>query len=282
MRIAAAVLVLSASAWAQAQTQAPVPAALNDVMQARAFAMGGAYRGVGYGSETISGNPALLSMYRRYQMEIGGAWDIPNGYGYGNVSIVDSISTEVAMGISYTLLTFDSPYGRNTAHLNSLALSYPITDWLHFGLSGRHQLIYGPYETNSVTMGLGVAVRLFDLIILGFSAHNLISVSSPLVNRYFAFAATGQLGAFTPTFEMRMDFNAPYGRFAFAGGVEYIAAEMIPLRAGFVWDGISNVKYLSFGTGFFVEGSGVDIAYRHEIGGFGGRLLALTVKMHSG
>ena len=33
------------------------------------------------------------------------------------------------------------------------------------------------------------------------------------------------------------------------------------------------------GVGFFLEGSGVDIAYKHEING-PGRLLALTIKYH--
>jgi hypothetical protein len=57
---------------------------------------------------------------------------------------------------------------------------------------------------------------------------------------------------------------------------------MVPLRAGFVYDQIAgNAKYLSFGSGFFYQGSGVDIAYRHEIGGFNGRLIAITIKLQS-
>jgi hypothetical protein len=188
----------------------------------------------------------------------------------------------VARGVSYQLLSFRSEDGvQNTAHLNTVALSYPITDWLVLGLSGRHQLIYGTYATNSITMGVGVGVRLFDLLILGFSAHNIIGVNSALVNRYFAWSASGTLGFFTPSFEVRLDFNAPYTRAAFAGGLEYIFAEMIPIRGGYVWDGITKTQYVSFGTGLFIEGSGVDIAYRHEIGGYGGRLIALTIKLQS-
>lgn len=260
----------------------PVPNALNDAaQQARSFAMGGAYRGIGYGTETIGGNPAMLSMYRRYQVELGGAWDVPNGFGFGGISIVDSSTNDLAYGQSYTLATFDSPYGRSTAHINSTAMAYPIADWLHLGVSARYQLIYGPYATNSITMSSGLAVRLFDVWIVGFSGHNLIGVNSPLVNRYFALSTSASFGMLTPSFEWRMDFNAPFPRWAFAAGIEWIAGEIVPIRAGLVWDDITGTRYVSGGLGFFSDGSGIDVSYRHEIGGYHGRLIAVTIKLQS-
>jgi hypothetical protein len=279
-----AVVVVATHALADVPKEAalPVPNALNEAgQQARSFGMGGAYRGVGYGTETISGNPALISMYRRYQLELGGAWDIPNGYGFGGISIVDSATTELAYGQSYTLVTFDSPYGRSTAHLNSTALAYPIFDWLHVGIAGRYQLIYGPYATNSITMNAGAAVRIFDSWIIGFSGHNLIPVASALVNPFFALSTSASFGLFTPSFEWRMDFNAKFPRWAWAVGLEWIAGEVVPIRAGFTWDNITGQRFVSGGLGFFIEGSGVDIAYRYEIGGYQGHLIALTVKLQS-
>ena len=286
MRLALFCAALTASAaWAAdipKEAELPVPNALNEAgQQARNFGMGGAMRAVGYGTESVSGNPAMLSMYRRYQVELGGAWDIPNGYGFGGISIVDSATSELAYGQQYTLVTFDSPYGRSTAHLNTTAMAYPIADWLHLGVSARYQLIYGPYATNSITMNAGAAVRLFDVWIIGFSGHNLIPVASPLVNRYFALSTSASFGLFTPSFEWRMDFNARFPRWAWAVGVEWIAGEVVPIRAGFVWDNITGTKYVSAGLGFFMEGSGVDIAYRYEIGGYQGHLLAVTVKLQS-
>lgn len=284
MRFALLCALLATPALAEVPKVAelPVPTGILDSgMQARNFAMGGAYRGMGYGTESVSGNPAMISMYRRYQLELGGAWDIPNGFGFGGLSIVDSATSELAYGQSYTLVTFDSPYGRSTAHLNSTAIAYPIADWLHLGVSARYQLIYGPYATNSITMNAGAAVRLFDRWILGFSGHNLIDVASPLVNRYFALATSAAFGLFTPSFEWRMDFNARFPRWAWAVGVEWIAGEVVPIRAGFVWDNITGTKYVSGGLGFFVEGSGVDVAYRAEIGGYKGHLIAVTIKLQS-
>ena len=258
-----------------------MPNAINDAAnQARSFAMG-AFRGVGFGTETIGGNPAMLSMFHRYQVELGGAWDIPNRYGYGTISIVDSSTSSVAYGQSYTLLSFNSPEGRSTAHLNSNAISYALADWIHLGISGRYQLIEGAHKANSVTMGAGIALRLFQMWILGFSGHNLIPVNHPYVQTYFAFSTSVNLGGFTPAFEWRMDFNGPSPRWAFAGGVEWIAGDLVPIRAGFVWDDITKTRYVSGGLGLYIEGSGFDIAYRYEIGGFNGHLIALTIKLQS-
>jgi hypothetical protein len=48
-----------------------------------------------------------------------------------------------------------------------------------------------------------------------------------------------------------------------------------------VWDNITGQRYLSGGLGFFIEGNGVDISYRHELDGFHGRLIAITIKLQS-
>jgi hypothetical protein len=282
MRLAVLTLLLSGAAWADSAATAYAPQFLNDIMQARNYAMGGAYHSLGYGTESLSGNPATMSLFKRYQVELGGAWDIPNGFGFGGLSVVDSATSAVAMGTSYQLATFDSPQGRNVANLTTLGIAYPITDWLHVGVSARNQIITGPWNTNSITMNAGVALKLFDLIILGLTGNNLIDVASPLVQRFFTFSIAGTIGMFTPTFEMSADFNTTTPKFRYAGGAEYILADYVPLRAGFVYDGIAGgAKYLSFGSGFFYQGSGVDIAYRHEFGGNNGNLIALTIKLQS-
>ena len=115
----------------------------------------------------------------------------------------------------------------------------------------------------------------------GFSAHNLIPVANPLVNRFFALSTSASFGLFTASFEWRMDFNASFPRWAWATGVEWIAGEVVPIRAGFVWDNITGTRYVSGGLGFFTNGSGVDVSYRHELGGYNGRLIAVTIKLQS-
>ena len=47
---------------------------LDDLMHARNLAMGGAYRSLGYGAESVGGNPAAIAMFKRYQVEASGTW----------------------------------------------------------------------------------------------------------------------------------------------------------------------------------------------------------------
>ena len=71
----------------------------------------------------------------------------------------------------------------------------------------------------------------------------------------------------------------PQPRFAYQGGLEWLAGMSFPLRLGYTYDGIGNHQYVGGGIGYFSEGSGLDLSYRHELGGDQGQLIALTVKL---
>ena len=277
-RLPLLMVVIAASALGDASSPVVGPT-LKDLMQARNIAMGGAFESLGYGAEVISGNPAGLSLYKRYQIEANGAWDVPSGYATGGFSLADSSSSALAMGISYNFMTFGA-YDRRWAHLTTVALAVAIAEWLHIGLSGRHQGITGATNTNSITLSAGVILKPFDWLSLGFSGHNLIPNYNSDVVRYFVASISSQIaGQLSPVFDLRMDFNQPTPRFAYMGGVEWLIAMHFPLRLGYQYDSIGTHQYLSGGAGWFVEGSGFDLSYRHEIKGDEGRLIALTVKL---
>jgi hypothetical protein len=251
---------------------------LRDLMHSRNMAMGGAYESLGYGAEVIAGNPSALSMYKRYQIEATGSWDIPQGFGFGSLAVADSTNA-VAAGIQYHFATYGGAE-RRWAHLTTLALAYPIADVFHLGVAVRHQAIVGATNTNSVTMNAGILIKPIEYISFGFSGHNLISVYNRDVSRYFVASVSGRLfSQLSPALDVRMDFNEPTPRIAVHGGIEWLIAQTWPIRAGYQYDGIANHHYISFGAGWFSEGSGVDIAYRHEIEGQGGRLISLTLKL---
>lgn len=252
---------------------------LNDLQAARNVGMGGAYEAMGYGAETIAGNPAALSLYRRYQIEASGAWDIPQGYGFATVAVADSTNA-VAAGLSYHFATFGGTE-RRYAHLTSLALAYAFGDMIHIGITTRHQVLVGASNTNSVTMNAGLLVRPIEWLTIGFSGHNLIGVYNRDIQRYFVASIAGQFfGQLSPAFDLHMDFNDPAkARFSFHGGVEWLISQTFPIRLGYQYDGIFNHHYIGGGIGWFSDGSGVDLSYRHEIGNQDGRMIALTLKL---
>ncbi len=281
MKLALPLSLLCATALAQTTTNAKPPN-LEDVMAARNYAMAGAYRSLGYGAETINGNPAALTLFKRYQVELSGAYDFKNTWGYGGVSVADSISSEVAGGASYQMVSLgnDAAGTRRTVFMTTVASAYSPVGFLHLGVAVKHQLITGYNEANSVTMNAGVIFAPFEELTLSFSAQNIIGVWNTDVPRYFSFAASSLLGGqFTPTVELRADFNQAKPRFVFAGGMEWLIANSFPVRVGYSNDQVSGTQHLGFGIGYFNEGSGVDLAYRHEIGGTEGKMLALTIKV---
>src|SRR5712692_5465217 len=76
-----------APALAFAQGEQP---GFRDLMQARNYAMGGAYRALGLGTEAIDGNPAAMGLRKRYEIDLGGALNTQPKFGYGIAPIYDT------------------------------------------------------------------------------------------------------------------------------------------------------------------------------------------------
>jgi hypothetical protein len=80
--------------------------------------------------------------------------------------------------------------------------------------------------------------------------------------------------------DVRADFNSGSSpKFGYYVGGEYFAGRLIPLRVGYSYDTITGTQYLSGGIGIYADSAGVDFAYRHEIRGNEGRLIAFTFKL---
>lgn len=276
--IALCLVLVSSSAAAQLVARPPN---LQDVMAARNYAMAGAYRTLGYGAESITGNPAALSLFKRYTLELSGAYDIKHQWGYGGIAISDSITNSVAAGVAYQMVTLGNGESRRLAYLTTAASAYPLSENFHLGVAMRHQVITGGDHTNSVTMSAGLIFRPWEQLCFSVSGHNLIGVWSEDVPRFFSFGISSLIGGqFTPTVELRTDFNQNgSARLAFSGGLEWLAADTFPLRIGYSYDQITGTQHVGFGLGYFTEGSGIDLAYRHELNGTEGKMLALTIKI---
>ena len=102
-------IVFLALALAPLATFAAEGPTLRDVMQARSFAMGGAYRAIGGGTEVVDGNPAAISLRKRYLIELSGAWDPRNPFGFGSIGVLDSVTSPLAAGLSYRLVSYWLP-----------------------------------------------------------------------------------------------------------------------------------------------------------------------------
>lgn len=279
MRWAWLVMAIAGGAWAQGSDPGIVGPRLTDLLNARNVAMGGAYMSLGYGTEAIGGNPAALSLYQRYQVELSGALDFASLFGMGTLGVIDSATSQLAMGLTYHFATYGADT-RRWAHVTTLALAFAVHEKVHLGLSARYYGILGATDGHTVTLNPGIIIRPITELSFGLSGHNLILGTNPDVNRYFVLSASALIKEqVTPAVDLRLEIVGEQPRLAIHGGVEWLIKETVPVRVGYQADFIRNHQYLSFGVGYFVEGSGVDLAYRHEFGGDSGRLLSLTLKL---
>src|SRR5919198_451670 len=143
-----ALIALSIPAAARAQERGP---GLGDLLRARSFGMGGAYRALGGGTEAGEGNPASLGVFRRYVVELAGAWGPRNPFGFGSASVMDSASGGLAAGLAYHLVSLGTGDTHRVAHLNTAAFSIPFGEALQIGVSARHVLMTGARQANAIT-----------------------------------------------------------------------------------------------------------------------------------
>lgn len=276
-------LLLSLSASAQ-EASAPVvqPRAedLRDIMSARAYGMGNAWRALGEGAETGTGNPATIAAYRTYRIAVTGGWDWKGKDAFAMASVADAVSSALAAGVTYELVSLGKGADRATANFTTLALALPLADILMVGVSTRYLVLSGARSANAVTGDAGILFRPSQAFSLGFSAHNLIDTSNAELTRYYSLHAGVIAGVFTAAADVRADFTTNATRtFTYSGGVEFLIAQQFPIRAGYTWDGFTQSSQLGMGLGIKTQGGGVDIAYRHDFGGERGELIALTFNL---
>jgi hypothetical protein len=253
---------------------------LREILSARAYGMGGAWRALGVGAESGTGNPAALAAFRTYRVELTGSWDWVGKDAFGMVALADSSTSLLAAGVSYQLVSLGKGVERATGHLNTVGLAIPFGNNLMVGVSSRYLLLRGARSANAITGDAGIIFRPSPVISLGVSGHNLIGTGNAELSRYYSAHAGVFAGLLTIAADVRADFETQ-GRttLTYSGGLEYLFGQSFPLRAGYTWDGFTRSSQVGVGIGLMTPGGGIDLAYRHDFGGENGRLVALTFKV---
>src|SRR3954467_6558787 len=145
------ILALAAAAPARAQTELPAHP-FRDLVHARSMAMGGAYRALGLGLETVVGNPAAMSLYQHYNLELSGAWDFTGQTAWASAGVMDS-SNRLAGGVAYHLVSFGDFGNRTLAHLNTIAISTAVVEnTVYIGGAAHYLFSSGALQANAVTV----------------------------------------------------------------------------------------------------------------------------------
>lgn len=255
---------------------------LRDLTNARGYALAGAFRSLGLGAEAVGGNPAAMSLFRAYRIELSGGWDTENKDALAQVTLADSSSGALAGGVNYTLASVGRGAERRTVHLNTLALAFPLMERVLIGGSVRYAVTNTTSRINAATGDLGLLFRLGDQLTLGVSGHNLIGTQHEELARYYSGHVGFLAGLLVVGGDVQAEFPSEGARLRYAVGAEYVAGEVFPLRAGFNYDAATGQKQIGAGVGILSPEGGIDLGFRQDLGGRQGRMVALTLKLQVG
>jgi hypothetical protein len=174
-----------------------------------------------------------------------------------------------------------------------VGLAYPVLGpMLALGVTGKYLGMGGNIRSNAITMDAGLLFRPVAALAFAVTFQNFIDVRSPEAPRMLAFGINyGGDGPAHAEADWRIDFatNPEGPRFSYHLGLEYLIANLVWIRTGFIRDeavpvfdenGKSDAsQFATGGFGVLISGFGVDIAYRNQIGGVAAKTFAVAFKL---
>jgi len=256
-----------------------------DVEDARWAATAGALRANGSGITSIWGNPAGLAQAQVYHVgALAGIWPEAKKQSYG-VGAMDSVTSRLAAGLGFVWSDQDPDGIKRQSQDLRLALAYPFSPQVSFGLTGRYLKLeqngLGPLgrsyasgglqdeamlETFSFDGGLRVApTENFSFGLLGTNLSNPGNGLQPTT-------VGGGLGIGSRDFFVEGDVLADFTTWQKTttramGGAEFLAGGNFPLRVGYRYDGGAKNHAISGGLGYIDQTFSVEFAARRSVSG---------------
>lgn len=243
---------------------------------ARPLGLAGAFVANASGNGALYHNPAGVGTALMYAFE--GQFLYEPGMNTFNASVVDSkINPKLAMGFAYSYEDSTRDEFNLTGHDFRLAVAHQLVpSRVVLGLGGRY-LLYDVGDDrvlDGFTLDTGAVVRVTDGFFVGLSGNNLIDVCEGddgcMVGAAPRTVGTGL--AFGSSFglqvvgEARADLaDVENPTFQYAGGLEYLAGQILALRGGYRWLGATESNVIAAGAGFRSNAAGLDLAYQHNL-----------------
>lgn len=256
---------------------------LSDMAGARSVAMGDAFRAVGTSNDAISEDPAALAQGQHYEIDgfFGYAFSAPASY--WNASILDSSTTPVAVGVSYTHLAsgmFQDRFGGSNLRLD---LAYAlIPDQLFIGVGGNWLDFGYGIKTDAISCDAAILYKPVDIVSIAAVGYNLVDVDSELLapRKAALAAAVGSDTSYRVAADAVANFATPNVTLDYHVGGEYLIAQLVAVRAGYLYDGLIKQSFGTVGAGVIVTGFSFDVGFRQSILPWNDNALILDVKLY--
>lgn len=205
----------------------------------------------GVGDITRSGNEAGIVL----AIPFGDRFALGATLKYGNYSLTSNIHpADVPMDFTYQNPSIDAEHNVDLGSVGNVVsfdvgATLRIFDQLRLGVVGQNLWSHG-FEMPA-RLGLGLAYRLNERFIAAFDA--MIDFTGSEI------CTTESYGLCTDT-ARRLTYRL-------GGGLEYVAAGKVPLRAGYLYDSTLNANHVSGGLGYLdsERGFGLDFSLRQRV-----------------
>jgi hypothetical protein len=286
--LACAVIVLCASVG-HAQTTPigaptlsepePPPPDAADLDTTRGLALGTGIRASAMSTSALAYDPAAMALARVYHIESSTTFVPTYGRWIFGGAIVDSNTSRLAAGLSFRGILGDGNNGWSGLD-GRLGLGFPIIDELAIGISGRYLSLsregqapagVDPDEplAQGFTMDGSIVVAPMEGLRIAALANNFIDLGSDIVPVTFGGSASLTLfKQLTLGGDVLVDISTYESPSILAGGgVEFLAANIVPLRVGYRYDDGRGSHFVTGGVGYVDAKFGIDLSLRQEVDG---------------
>jgi len=254
----------------------PTRAREDTLETARGLGMGSGARATATGTSALAYNPANLALQRLYHVEAGFGYVAGRSAFTVGSAVVDSISNSLAAGFS-----FRGFFGNGRDYNGwdgRLSLGMALAPQIALGVSARYVRMT-PRNRDDNETPIGEHARGFTLdasatvtpiewLHISLMGYNLIDLDSALA----PVQVGGSVGVLLEEFglgvgtDLLVDLSTFSSAQVIAGfGVEYTAADMVPIRLGYRRDRGRELHTLSLGVGYIADKLGVDFSLRHDV-----------------
>lgn len=224
----------------------------------RVLGLGGAFAAIADDTSAVRINPAGMALKKTYTVELN-SQRIHGGPEALNVTIIDSHTSELATGVSYTREK-EKEIRRD---FGILAIAQPYGDFF-IGMSAKYFSDKGTDEKD-YSYDVGAIMHASDRLSIGLVGKNLASTRFAFVRKtYTAGLAYLLVPALTASFDATKDPDLTGDDKIYAAGLEYAFNQELRIRSGYTDDTITDITYYSVGFTYAAPEISLNYGYRRD------------------
>lgn len=244
----------------------------------RGLALGTGVRAAAISTSALAYSPAAVSLGKLYHIEGNVDYLVDAKTAALGAAVVDSSTGKLGAGVGLRGFLSGDANGSFDGLDGRLALALAVSDAFSIGLGGRYIDLSqdqsasdkGSQEVaQGFTMDASVRVSLAGGFQIDVAALNFVDLGSPYVPVMLTSGVAVAVGSeLSLGVDLLTDLSTfENAAFTFGGGLEYLAGNAVPLRAGYDFDITRKIHEIGLGLGYTDRQLGLDIGLKQGVSG---------------